>query len=763
MLYTMFHLNLFYSSIEENKRSLVIKKCYWPILRLAEEMDVPIGVEISGRSLEVVNTIDPGWVLRFKKLLRSDRCELLGSGSMQIIGPLVPPEVNYHNQRDALEVYRRLLAVRPKIAFVNEQAYSSGLVGHYLRAGYKAIIMEWNNSYRFHPDWNKDWRFYPHYASDQRGKRIAVLWNNAIDFQRFQRYAQQESGLDEYLAFIENALGKKERLFPLYGGDAEIFDFRPGRFSTEPKLAGEGEWKRIVALFEELKKNERLELILPSQALRLLSRPVPAAKKLSLESPEQPIPVKKQEKYNITRWAVSGRNNAMNNARCFALYYNLLHAQALARIEKRRSKIDTAFLSKMWRRLVYLFGSDFRTSITRRRYASFIRALDSAERTVGKAVSARRARPATRDLIIINPHGDIWDREPVEIPLRFRRGKYFNALEVSMNGETIPSQMEGCRYYRDMSIQSATIVIQPKLRPGQRALCTLRETDKTCADPETTEENEFSADNTLLTLIRQKGCAIERLVLKDIFAGSLLGTLHHGYFEDISFGADFYSGHTIISGRFSRQITDLNPANIRVPKICGDFPIRIPILCTVPLEVGSLTKIYYLYHDHPRIDLDYIFSLKRLSNVSFRLGMATITPGSFNAHNLAYVTVNGGAPEEFRVKGKVIKHHEPVSMYVSSNNCLGATEGWISVTDGRKGLAVISHKRHLAPVPMIHYQKVDGKYFFRIYHSIGELDDTTNTLWKGENRVRFSFYGYKDDIQRVRSAASHIQRGLIQR
>ncbi|MFH1995819.1 MAG: glycoside hydrolase family 57, partial [Candidatus Omnitrophota bacterium] len=88
-MYTIFHCNIFYSSIPEEKRKDVIRKCYWPILELAEARNVPIGVEISGCSLEVVTRLDPAWIKKFKKLLRGNACELIGSGYMQIIGPLV--------------------------------------------------------------------------------------------------------------------------------------------------------------------------------------------------------------------------------------------------------------------------------------------------------------------------------------------------------------------------------------------------------------------------------------------------------------------------------------------------------------------------------------------------------------------------------------------------------------------------------------------------------------------------------------------------
>ena len=53
-LYAFFHLNLAYSSIEEEQRPEVVERCYWPLLRLAREYNLPFGIEISGQTLETI-------------------------------------------------------------------------------------------------------------------------------------------------------------------------------------------------------------------------------------------------------------------------------------------------------------------------------------------------------------------------------------------------------------------------------------------------------------------------------------------------------------------------------------------------------------------------------------------------------------------------------------------------------------------------------------------------------------------------------------
>src|SRR6185503_18944560 len=52
-VFAFFHLNLAFSSIEEERRDEVIARCYWPLLRLAHS-HAPIGIEVSGFTLEEI-------------------------------------------------------------------------------------------------------------------------------------------------------------------------------------------------------------------------------------------------------------------------------------------------------------------------------------------------------------------------------------------------------------------------------------------------------------------------------------------------------------------------------------------------------------------------------------------------------------------------------------------------------------------------------------------------------------------------------------
>ena len=78
--YLIFHLNLAFSSVEEESRGSVIQDCYHPLLNLIEETKIPIGIELTGWTLNQIYQIDRNWVKRFNKLLKSGACELIEAG-----------------------------------------------------------------------------------------------------------------------------------------------------------------------------------------------------------------------------------------------------------------------------------------------------------------------------------------------------------------------------------------------------------------------------------------------------------------------------------------------------------------------------------------------------------------------------------------------------------------------------------------------------------------------------------------------------------
>src|SRR5581483_8888710 len=299
-LFALFHLNLAFSSIEEEQRAEVIDRCYWPLLRLAERHG-PIGLEATGYTLEEIEHRDPEWIGRARALIRCGRIELIGSGYAQVIGPLVPWRVTEANLAIGHDIYARLLGVKPTLALVNEQAYSAGLVELYRKTGYRAILADWDNAAAHHPEWPAETRYHPQTVIGADGGSIALLWTNTVAFQKLQRLAHGDIGEDEYAAYVRGHLNGFPRTFCLYASDAEIFDFRPGRYRTEERLGGISEWTRIANALAAISEEPGCRIVAPSEALELSDR---TAQLLRLESAACPVPVKKQRKYNLSRWAV---------------------------------------------------------------------------------------------------------------------------------------------------------------------------------------------------------------------------------------------------------------------------------------------------------------------------------------------------------------------------------------------------------------------------------------------------------------------------
>ncbi len=358
-LFALFHLNLAFSSIEEEQRIDVIRRCYWPLLDLADAYG-PIGIEATGFTLEEIAARDPTWIARAKELLGRGRIELIGSGFAQIIAPLVPWRVTEANLRIGNAVYRDLLGTAPQLALVNEQAYASGLVGLYLDAGYRAILMDWDNPGSQHPHWPLETRYRPQRALGADGRSIGLLWTNTVAFQKLQRYAHGDLALHDYIGYLRGQRATADRVLCAYASDAEIFDFRPGRYKTEEKISGT-EWTRIGEAFAALAAEPALERIAPSAALAGAGKPQP----LKLETATCPVPVKKQRKYNLSRWAVTGRDDLGINAACQRIHDGLAAA-------------GTG--EEPWKELCYLWSSDFRTHITDARWIAFVKRLAEAER-----------------------------------------------------------------------------------------------------------------------------------------------------------------------------------------------------------------------------------------------------------------------------------------------------------------------------------------------------------------------------------------------
>lgn len=131
----------------------------------------------------------------------------------------------------------------------------------------------------------------------------------------------------------------------MYSNDVEVFNFRPGRFLTEGNIKSD-EWKLIDNIYKSFGKKNKFIFI--SEFLKKKKKIV------KIFNSQNPIITKKQPKYNIIRWALSGRDNVFINTLCYKIYNHF--------------KINKISNKNYWKKLCYFWSSDFRTHITEKRW-----------------------------------------------------------------------------------------------------------------------------------------------------------------------------------------------------------------------------------------------------------------------------------------------------------------------------------------------------------------------------------------------------------
>jgi hypothetical protein len=654
-LYSFFHLNLAYSAIEQESRAQVIKNCYWPLLELAKNKNLPFGIELSGFTLESILKIDPEWVDELAQLVNEGPCELIGSGYSQIIGPLVPHQVTSANLKIGNSVYKRLLGVQPLTALLNEQAFSSGLVNLYRNAGYENVIMEWNNPAKEHPEWNQEWRYFAQRAKATHSGEINLIWNKSISFQKFQRYAHGEIELQDILKYVKGHQSTSVRAFPLYGNDVEIFDFRPGRYMTETRIQQEGEWDRINKLYSVLELESDIEFILPSEVLKISNLPE-SRNLLNLSSAPQPIPVKKQDKYNIVRWAVTGRDDLDINTRCWRLFTKIA--------ESRLSTDDD------WKELCYLWSSDFRTHITEKRWGEYLERLNTFEKK--------------------------WSTDDKNLGTK---------LETASKSIENPGKIKVERFGNILKIT------------GERLIVNLN-----C----------------------MRGLSLESFIDVTISDKRLFGTLQHGYFDNIRWGADFYSGHLVFESPGQHKITDLVPIEPEISHTRNELRIS----GNIQTFMGPIEKVWVLDDKNGSIKLFFRFNWPKAVVGSLRLGNITLIPESFDTQSLNYETQNGGTEMEKFQLSSDFDHGKPVSFLVSANQALGMTSGSVKIGDNRYGILLKCDMNKVALVGLVTHQKIQDSHLTRLAFSAREMDDTSKPSPIGLLNVELEFSAFQRDTSK---------------
>lgn len=349
-------MNADYSSISESHLDTVISSCYEQILKVQDSLALPVALEMTGSTALKLDELRPKLLETIRERVRSGKIAIISGGMYQIIGPLVPHEVTYRNHKRGVEVLAKLFGFSPTIVLPSEQAISDGTLEVLENAGYRAAIVDLDN---YGSPQENYIRGFP------RGP-MKLVWASSSVYQWVQQYIHGDITLEDIVTRIRQRVPcyGDDIPFPLYSGDAETFGFRPGRYMTESEVDAKTEWSRFSDLIVKLREECGFDFTCQIQPAAAPSRvELPG---LFPSIPQEPIRVKKQPKYNVSRWAVSGRGDFELNASCW---------------EKLRILSETPTSSSQdWDELLRLWSSDFRTHLTEEKWTKLLSELPQRKR-----------------------------------------------------------------------------------------------------------------------------------------------------------------------------------------------------------------------------------------------------------------------------------------------------------------------------------------------------------------------------------------------
>ena len=202
---------------------------------------------------------------------------------------------------------------------------------------------------------------------------------------------------------------------------------------------------------------------------------------------------------------------------------------------------------------------------------------------------------------------------------------------------------------------------------------------------------------------------------------ALFGTIKHGYYDDISLGADFYSCHVIFHSPKSHQSTDLISSKPNI--ITTESSILISNTCSFPF--GTITKKWIISRHSNRLILRLTVDFKSSPVGLLRFVPLTLIPESFDHSSLSITTTNGGDHQEsFPIGSQAINHSSPVSYLVSANQGFGITDGLITLGDKQHKISVSFNPANSPFIGMLHHSPSDPP-FTRLIFAIREIDDTS--------------------------------------
>jgi len=723
-LFTVFHSNLAFSSIPSDHYDWVLDGCYWPLLDFIQTQKIKTGLEFSGHTLRILQKLDPLFIKTVKELTAQGMLEPVCGAQHQSIGPLMPAEDNLYNYMAGRKTFNDILDHDVKLFYIPEQTVSRGILGLIAESGYDAVFVEWNNAERFgQSKVDKRLLYQSPEINSQNGRSLRLLWNHSVLFQKVQRYLFGDINKKEILSYLARENEGHSGIMCLYGSDLEIFGYFPGNTLQYTPEIGQTRWRLFRELIDELMQQYRF--VLPSRAVTDYQ----LNESIELGSAAFPILCKKQPKYNPVRWSVCGRGAYQINRKCFRLSRRIkMLADAGLITPDRKIRLRDS-LSSCW-------ASDYRTFTTEEKWQAVQAHLYRAESAIHQSLNGfetdQKIKPD--EILILLQTGE---KLPVilELDLRFLPNAVFPGAEAWSGHTRIPVQWEDIHVYGDGSARSARVVLffNGVVAPLTRIRFSGRD-DKNIARQQ--DLSGFDVDHSVsVSFNRRRGFCLDKASFLNVSDSPLVGTIPHGFFESIDWDADFYSGGAQIdTGNDFHH--DLSP----VQSIqCFTGPIRSFAEGIIPMGPVTQKKHYAIYKEISRIDIKQAFMINGLNSVSFRCGIITLLPEAWNRPTLYMVTQNGGTVKEaYPLSGQRVSHSEAVKSGISSRSCLGATDGWTAFTDGKKTLTISRNLMQGYSAPLLRYEEIGDQFFARIYHSLGERDDTSLFTYRGLLEESFS-------------------------
>ncbi len=747
-VYVILHANLGFSSIPVQDYPLVLDRCFWPVMAELEAADhLRLGLEFPASSLKWIADHDPSFITALSSLIDSGKAELVGSGLTQAITPLIPSFVGSKNLELGNELYQRIIGIRPRVAYSNEQTMSQGAARLYSAAGFDGLVVDWENasqSANLSPELR--WSV-PHLADSDLG----FLWSSTVMFQRTQRVAYGQLDEQEYLDGIAKLQQPETVPLCIYSNDWEVFDYHPGKPPLPELLPSTPaqQLPRLLTLFREVSSSNLGRFILPSEVLDKYS----TDREVHVGGASAPLVTKKQPKYNPARWALCGSTTSTVNTACAEL------GQRVERLHAMASANDSEALQQIDQRLVLLHASDLRTQVTHDKGQATIRSIGQLDALVLDLEHQQTGRTELAAVTITNTSGGLWKGWPISIDIALAPAEFPESVRLDLAGHApLPQQIESEQRYPDGSLRYARIVVAGLALQEREAGClSLQPTARPNRSMINVVDPTIRTPHVTLTVTNGRGATIARLEFPATGAPRT-GQIPYGQLSPIHLTPDWYTGNVVIVDGDGNQTTDLSPVDVFVAQDPDAWPVRQPVMSQTQTGGVVFTRTTWVSCIEPRVDLDIVLDVPRMTPRSLHAGILSFDPSDLQNLPLSFATVNGGdTPDVYEFGSESIMQSASSSRAVSVSSCLGTTEGWAAILGPIGGVALHIDQRKLAGYALLEYEQTPEGPFIRLVPSFAETADTGSSQFRGRLNLGVSYEGF-DKLDRQLSDDWHYRR-----